>query len=196
VSCTLVFSVLLSATACHETATPQEPVRSRFDAVKAAPGALQAKWCDLVHEGAGAPAPDLPRTEPPAPPLPRGRWIWLNFWATWCAPCVRELPLLARWRELLEHDGVPVDVWMISLDEDAADVAKFVSAHRDVVPKVSLRVAETASMDAWTKTQGLDAASSIPIHALVAPDGRVRCVRAGSLAEGDFHLVRSVLRAR
>ena len=27
-----------------------------------------------------------------------GKWRWINFWATWCKPCLEEMPMLGRWR--------------------------------------------------------------------------------------------------
>jgi peroxiredoxin len=38
----------------------------------------------------------------------RGRPLVLNHWATWCAPCVAEMPSLVRLREAVEDLGVPV----------------------------------------------------------------------------------------
>jgi len=38
----------------------------------------------------------------------RGRAVVLNLWATWCAPCVKELPELAKAREALSQDKVSV----------------------------------------------------------------------------------------
>lgn len=38
----------------------------------------------------------------------RGGWAVVNIWATWCAPCVQELPGLARLREALANSGVAV----------------------------------------------------------------------------------------
>ncbi len=46
----------------------------------------------------------------------RGRGVVFNFWATWCAPCVREMPQLDRLRKLLTGFGIEV----LALDEDRA----------------------------------------------------------------------------
>ena len=73
---------------------------------------------------------DPPR---PAPPLAlaerggdtreladfRGRWLLVNLWATWCAPCVREMPSLDRLQATL---GDRIRVLAISEDRKGAEV--------------------------------------------------------------------------
>lgn len=48
----------------------------------------------------------------------KGRWVVLNFWATWCVPCVQEIPEIAAFRR--EHPEVAV----IGVAIDAADEPK------------------------------------------------------------------------
>ena len=44
----------------------------------------------------------------------RGRPLLVNFWASWCAPCIAEMPSLQKAAEQLHPDGI--DVLLISLD--------------------------------------------------------------------------------
>lgn len=57
-----------------------------------------------------------------------GRGVVLNLWATWCVPCVREMPALAAMARTLAHDGIVV----LPLSSDHAGapiVQKFYADH-------------------------------------------------------------------
>ncbi len=47
----------------------------------------------------------------------RGKVVLINFWATWCAPCRKEMPLLSRMQR--EHEGAGLVVLYLSLEEPA-----------------------------------------------------------------------------
>ena len=57
----------------------------------------------------------------------QGRPLLMNFWATWCPPCVKELPSLSRLKSQLKSAGV--DVVAINVDkDDATEVSEFLSS--------------------------------------------------------------------
>ncbi len=52
----------------------------------------------------------------------KGRWVVLNFWATWCVPCIQEIPEIAAFR----RDHPEVAVIGVAIDvEDEAKVRAF-----------------------------------------------------------------------
>jgi peroxiredoxin len=56
-----------------------------------------------------------------------GQVVIVNFWATWCRPCQRELTTLDAWREELSGQGVRVVA--ISVDTDRRKVDRFLKRH-------------------------------------------------------------------
>jgi len=89
----------------------------------------------------------IPRTGEPAPQFRlqsldggavgladlRGKVILVHFWATWCPPCVEELPVLERFYRSLE--GMDVELLAISVDEGGPEaVREFMTRNRLSLP--------------------------------------------------------------
>ncbi|HJT70349.1 MAG TPA: TlpA disulfide reductase family protein [Terriglobales bacterium] len=53
----------------------------------------------------------------------RGKIVVLNFWATWCAPCIEEMPSLVGLQK--KFQGTDVTVLAVSVDDDSDDYHKF-----------------------------------------------------------------------
>ena len=60
----------------------------------------------------------------------RGRPLLINFWASWCAPCISEMPSLQKAAEELHPDGI--DVLLISIDRGGRQKALAVLQSRGV----------------------------------------------------------------
>lgn len=57
----------------------------------------------------------------------RGNIVVLNFWATWCPPCVEEMPSLVQLQK--KFQGMDVKVLAVSVDDSAEDYHKFLKDH-------------------------------------------------------------------
>ena len=57
----------------------------------------------------------------------RGRVLLLDVWASWCGPCKQELPMLDAMAKRLKGQGI--DVLAVSVDQERANVEKFLKGH-------------------------------------------------------------------
>ncbi len=57
----------------------------------------------------------------------RGKVVFLNFWATWCPPCVHEMPLMEQLRHALRQQ--PLVMWAVNMQESQEQVADFMTAN-------------------------------------------------------------------
>ncbi len=85
----------------------------------------------------------------------RGRVVLLNFWATWCPPCVQEMPALLQ----LQHDRPDLAVLAVSIDEDPGAYSRFLARHH--VDLVSVRdpnrsAANLYHTEGWPETYIID----------------------------------------
>lgn len=171
----------LALVACNSGSSAEGESSSRVNAVKGkAPRVSAAELCDVRYDAEKAPTFALPALATPAP-APSAHWRWVNVWATWCKPCVEEIPRLERWAA--RHAGT-VDLVLVSADSSDGDIEKFRTAHPGL--PVTARVADPDALPSWLTTVGLDAGATIPIHVLVDPSGRTRCVRAGGIGDDDL----------
>jgi thiol-disulfide isomerase/thioredoxin len=94
----------------------------------------------------------------------KGKYVLIDFWATWCSPCLAELPRLQE--AYRKYKGAGFEILSVSLDETRVAVADFVKVRK--LPWVQLHNA-TAGAD-LVEAFGV---SSIPATYLVDPEGKV-----------------------
>lgn len=141
----------------------------RFTPRRADASAVQQLWAAHFESPEGAPV---------AMSAFRGRPLLLNFWATWCPPCVQELPRLnAFYREHRAHGW---QVLGLAIDQ-AASVRSFVERMPLDFPLAMGGVAGMALV------RGLgNQAGGLPFSLLLGPDGGVVERKIGELTSNDL----------
>jgi cytochrome c biogenesis protein CcmG/thiol:disulfide interchange protein DsbE len=93
----------------------------------------------------------------------RGKVVVLNFWATWCPPCVEEMPSLVQMQSRLKDKGVTVLAVSVDVDENA--YKKFLRDHG--VDLLAVR-------DPNQKSNALYGTFKFPETYVIDRDGKVR----------------------
>lgn len=107
----------------------------------------------------------------------------INFWATWCAPCVKEMPLL----EKLNEDDKNTKVILVSmdydLDPDPAKVKRFID-RKKIRSKVVILAEENPNE--WIEKIDKSWTGALPSTLVINPDSGKRKFMQGELKEGDL----------
>jgi thiol-disulfide isomerase/thioredoxin len=105
----------------------------------------------------------------------RGKWVVVNYWATWCAPCLKEIP------ELAEFDASRDDVAVIGLafeEIDEPDMRAFLEKRPAGYP--------IAIVDVYQPPADFDVPRGLPMTWLIAPDGTIAQRFLGPVTGADL----------
>lgn len=108
-----------------------------------------------------------------------GAPLVINYWATWCPPCVEELPLLADLDARRDTDGIAV--LTIALEFEPAAVSAFMDQLGLSLP---IWIEKPSRKDSSVSFGNLR--SVLPYSVLLDRDGKVLRRKAGKLSEGDL----------
>nr|WP_251044469.1 MULTISPECIES: TlpA disulfide reductase family protein [unclassified Lysobacter] len=162
-----IAALLLAA--CQKSADERHPA-AQADATAAAESKpAESKPADAPPAATPAPASDTPALriatiDGKTYDLSehRGRWVVVNFWATWCAPCIKEMPELSALDTMREH----IEVVGLAYEEiEKPDMEAFLKQHPVSYP--------IAIVDVADPPKAFDTPKGLPMTYLIAPDGKI-----------------------
>ena len=114
-------------------------------------------------------------------PVTKGRVVYLDFWASWCAPCKASFPVLQRWHEV--HAPAGLTVLAVSVDEAKEDMERFIRRAKVTFPVVrDVRQRLVASADVKT----------MPTAFVIDRKGKVRVVHNGFTSGDEVDLEKRI----
>lgn len=91
-----------------------------------------------------------------------GKWVIVNYWATWCVPCIKEMPDISAF---VKSRKDVVAIGLAFEDTDAKEIKAFVDKHPVVYP--------IAQLDVMAPPKDFDPPKGLPTTYLIAPDGHL-----------------------
>ena len=119
----------------------------------------------LLEKGVSAPNFSLPGLDGKNVSLAdfKGKVVLVNIWATWCAPCVEEMPSMEKLYEELK--GKDFELLAVSVDESGAEAVKpFMEKHKLNFPML---------LDTKGEIKNLYQATGIPESFIIDKDGMI-----------------------
>ena len=115
-----------------------------------------------------------------------GRPLFLNFWATWCAPCVRELPAFAEF--VAQHAGDPDGpaLLTINLGEPAAVISSFLVETGISNLPVAMDINQVVKRDYGVQ--------NLPTTFIIDGAGEIRYMKLGEMTSEDMTAYLDALR--
>jgi thiol-disulfide isomerase/thioredoxin len=92
----------------------------------------------------------------------RGHWVIVNYWATWCVPCIKEMPAISTY--VSRHKNVRA-IGLAFDDSAPADIKAFLLKHPVVYP--------VAQVTLDKPVKDFDQPVGLPTTWVIAPDGTV-----------------------
>ena len=136
---------------------------------------LASKGSSRLQAGEAVPTADLPQLEGGGSESLadyRGRWVLVNFWASWCLPCRAEAPALEEFQR--QQGGPRFTVLGIDTQDLSGDARAFVERYDLTYPQ--LRDGDGALADEYGTT-------GVPENFLIDPTGKVRLAYPGPVGE-------------
>ncbi len=109
----------------------------------------------------------------------KGKIVLLNFWATWCPPCQKEMPYLVNLQKKYKQQGL--QVVSVGLD-DKRKLANFArTMHLNFPVLVAHPREDLKLLPIWGNRQGI-----LPFTVVIAPDGHMKFMRIGEFDQEVF----------
>ena len=163
-------SLAQSATIAGEAAVARQAYETLLKKYGAAsPNLAQKVRDELAHlDLIGKPAPDIKARDVAEAPFRlaehRGKYVLVDFWATWCAPCIAELPRLQEAQAKYKDKGLVIVG--VSLDESKTAVTDFVKTRNVGWKQIHNATSDGDLVEAF-------GVKTIPATFLIDPQGKI-----------------------
>jgi len=118
-----------------------------------------------VKEGSIAPDFSLKDLSGTEQSLPKGKVVLLNFWATWCPPCRKEMPSMATLHHKLKDHGLKIVA--VSVDKNIDDLTGFIREYNipfEVLHDSTAEISRRYGVFRYPETFLIDRSGKVRVH--------------------------------